>query len=103
LITATSVDNRYAFFAGGVLSNVVDIFDSLSGMWNTTTLSQARWYLAATSLGNLAFFGGGLTGGNQPFNVVDKFTFKKVLYLNGPFSIPNRTYSPPYGYLDTQI
>jgi hypothetical protein len=42
-------------------------------MWNTTTLSQARDYLASTSLGNLAFFGGGNTTGNQPSNVVDIF------------------------------
>jgi hypothetical protein len=61
-LASTSVDNRYALFGGGWLgsirkqSNVVDIFDSLSGMWNTTTLSQARADLAATSLGNLAFF-----------------------------------------------
>jgi hypothetical protein len=61
-----------------VLSNVVDIFDSLSGMWNTTTLSQARGDLAATSLGNLAFFGGGDDGnltdiGKTIFNIVDIF------------------------------
>jgi hypothetical protein len=62
----TSVDNRYVLFGGGdkengqlrISSEVVDIFDSLSGMWNTTTLSQARW-VGATSLGNLAFFVGG--------------------------------------------
>jgi hypothetical protein len=43
-LAATSIDNRYALFAGGyngsVPSNVVDIFDSLSGTWNTTTLCQ---------------------------------------------------------------
>jgi hypothetical protein len=42
-------------------------------MWNTTTLSQPRSYLAATSLGNLAFFGGGQTNNDQPSNVVDIF------------------------------
>jgi hypothetical protein len=42
-------------------------------MWNTTTLSQACSRLTATSLGNLSFFGGGLTTGNQPSNVVDIF------------------------------
>jgi hypothetical protein len=40
-LAAISVDNRYALFGGGNTgsgpSNVVDIFDSLSGMWNTTT------------------------------------------------------------------
>jgi hypothetical protein len=62
-LAATSVADRYALFAGGYNmsepSNVVDIFDSLSGTWRTTTLSQARCSLAATSLCNLAFFGGG--------------------------------------------
>jgi hypothetical protein len=42
-------------------------------MWNTTTLSQARRLLAATSLGNLAFFGGGQTNEKQSSNVVDIF------------------------------
>jgi hypothetical protein len=42
-------------------------------MWNTTTLSQARYYLTATSLGNLAFFGGGQTDGSQLSKVVDIF------------------------------
>jgi hypothetical protein len=58
-IFAIRCNNRYALFGGGYISNVVDIFDSLSGKWNTTTLSQTRYYLAATSVGNLAFFGGG--------------------------------------------
>jgi len=43
-LAATSVANQYVLFAGGYnvktgFSNVVDIFDLLSGMWNTTTLS----------------------------------------------------------------
>jgi hypothetical protein len=63
-------------FGGGYngtgASNVVDIFDSLSEMWNTTTLSQARWALASTSVRNLAFFGGGYDG-KQPSKVVDIF------------------------------
>jgi hypothetical protein len=77
-LATTSVDNRYALFAGGWMKesngvfNNVDIFDSFSGMWNTTTLSQARYYLTSTSLGNLAFFGGGYDG-NQASNVVDIF------------------------------
>jgi hypothetical protein len=80
-LAATSFDNRYALFVGGGqtfldpgnYSNVIDIFDSLSGMCNTTTLSRARCSLAAASLGNLAFFGGGQTNGNQVSNVVDIF------------------------------
>jgi hypothetical protein len=60
------------FYSYYLYSNVVDIFDSLSGTWNTTTLSQARGYFAATSLRNLAFFGGGQIG-SRTFNVVDIF------------------------------
>jgi hypothetical protein len=71
-LAATSVDNRYALFVGGSgPSNVVDIFDSLSGMWNTTTLSRPTSIPATTSLGNLAFFGGGDNSNpNQPFDAV---------------------------------
>jgi hypothetical protein len=66
----------------------------------TTTLSQARYRLAATSSGELVFFAGGFKTTGPSSDRVDMFAFKKVLYLNGPFSIPNRTYSPPYRYLD---
>jgi hypothetical protein len=40
-------------------SNVVDIYNASSGTWSTAVLSRARYYLAATSLQNLAFFAGG--------------------------------------------
>jgi hypothetical protein len=91
VLAAISVDNRYALFGGGYKgsgsSNVVDIFDSLSGMWNTTTLSQARSHLAATSLGNLAFFGGGQkTTRNQPSNVVDIFNSTSQTWNNTTLS-----------------
>ncbi len=36
--------------AGGVLSSVVDIFNVRAGTWSTAALSQARGYLAASSL-----------------------------------------------------
>jgi hypothetical protein len=51
-------------------------------MWNTTTLSQARSALAATSLGNLAFFGGGQTNGKQSSNVVDIFNSTSQTWSN---------------------
>jgi hypothetical protein len=76
LLAATSVGNQFAVFAGGYVnspSNVVDIFDSLHGLRNTSTMSQARYNLAATSLGDLAFFGGGRMTGHQIFNLVDIF------------------------------
>jgi hypothetical protein len=49
----------------GDISNVVDIFNVTAGTWSTAALSQARSYLAATSLPNarVAIFAGGqITG-----------------------------------------
>ena len=50
-------------------SNAVDLYNSASGTWSTAQLSVARWYLAATSVGNVAIFAGGY-GGNCSFCVV---------------------------------
>jgi hypothetical protein len=76
-LTSTSVANRFALFAGGYnrsdYSNVIDIFDYLSGNWSTSTLSQPRSLLTSTSLRELAFFAGGQTIGGQVSNVVDIF------------------------------
>jgi hypothetical protein len=67
-LAATSVGNL-AIFAGGNEddsqtidyndSNAVDIYNSTNNTWSTAALSQAREGLAATSVGNLAFFAGG--------------------------------------------
>ncbi len=40
-------------------SNVVDLYDSGTGRWSTAQLSQARFYLSATSVGTVAMFAGG--------------------------------------------
>jgi hypothetical protein len=53
---------------------VVDVFDANTGQWFTTTLSQERDTLAATSVGPHALFGGGSTTGFAPSNVVDIFS-----------------------------
>ncbi len=47
--------------SGFVVSNVVDIFHVTAGTWSTAALSQARAYLAATSLpdAGVAIFAGG--------------------------------------------
>ena len=45
--------------AGGVFSNVVDLYDSGTGRWSTAQLSQARCCLSATSVGTVAIFAGG--------------------------------------------
>src|SRR5690349_12736354 len=49
---------------------VVDIYNLSNNSWTTASLSQARGYLAATSVGNLALFAGG-GNGNLYFSVVD--------------------------------
>ncbi len=64
-VTATVGD--LVFFAGGssdfnlIPSAQVDIYNSSSETWTTATLSQPRDSLAATSVGDLVLFGGGLT------------------------------------------
>ncbi len=47
--------------AGGGFSNAVDLYNTASGTWSTAQLSVARYHLAATSVGNVAFFAGGHT------------------------------------------
>ena len=54
---------------GGGRSDAVDLYNSASGTWSTAQLSVARWYLAATSVGNVAIFAGGRTGGNCSFTL----------------------------------
>ncbi len=47
--------------AGGGSSNVVDLYDSGTGLWSTARLSQARYGLSATSVGTVAIFAGGFS------------------------------------------
>ncbi len=48
--------------AGGDRTKDVDLYNSASGTWSTAQLSVARAFLAATSVGNVAIFAGGLVG-----------------------------------------
>jgi hypothetical protein len=52
-------------------SNAVDLFNYTSGTWSTAQLSEARTWLAATSVGNVAIFAGGFAtqGGNCSFTL----------------------------------
>ncbi len=43
-------------------SQVVDIYHSAMGIWTTAQLSVGRTQLAATSVGGMAIFAGGITG-----------------------------------------
>jgi len=76
MLAASSAAGRFALFAGGELAehegntsradvtDRVDVYDRWSGAWSTAALVVPRKKLAATSMGDLAIFGGGyLSGG----------------------------------------
>ena len=50
--------------SGGPSSNAVDLYNSASDIWSTARLSQGRRDAAATCVGNVAIFAGGITGGH---------------------------------------
>jgi hypothetical protein len=65
---AVASHGNKVFFAGGVkslgfqnvvVSNKVDIYDISSNSWSTTTLSEARTGIAATTAGDKVIFAGG--------------------------------------------
>jgi hypothetical protein len=55
--------------AGGP-SNVVDLYDSGTGLWSTAQLSQGRMKLSATSVGTVAIFAGGWLGNGKLLRIV---------------------------------
>lgn len=62
-------------------SDTVDIFNAATGMWSTGNLSQGRWGVGATSVGNYALFAGGnaSTGCSK---TVDIFTIPEPATLS---------------------
>jgi hypothetical protein len=75
-----------AFFGGGQTSGnqsskVVDIFNSISQTWSTSTLSQARIYFSATSIGEIVAFGGGWNGLTYS-SVVDMYNVTSNTWFN---------------------
>jgi autotransporter-associated beta strand protein len=101
-LAATSADGM-VFFAGGYAaggytgnnyngdtdpSNVVDIYNTSTGVWSTATLSQARGYLSATSVGNQIFFAGGNAGNydTDPSNVVDIYNTSTGIWSTASLS-----------------
>ncbi len=82
-----------AFFAGGMVSvstqtvsNRVDIYNAATNQWTIATLSVARSNMAATTLGDLAFFAGGrLLSGKS--NAVDVYNATAQTWsTSGPLS-----------------
>jgi len=98
-LAATTVASK-AIFAGGwngSPTNAIDIYDANLGepndpsTWTTTTLSQARHDLAATTAGNKAIFAGGRTcgaGGSCASNVVDIYDLETGLWSTTTLSQP---------------
>jgi hypothetical protein len=112
-LAATSSSNL-VFFAGGGVSfegdlksfnftgnatDRVDIYNISDESWSNASLSQPRAFLAATSVGNLVLFGGGVNN-ESVFKVVDVFdvtsnawtttTLSQPRYLLASTSINNR-------------
>jgi len=68
------------FFGGGVNTdglnfcdyyNNVDVYDASNNTWSVISLSEGKMSVAATSLGNKVFFGGGYRGGFQESDKVE--------------------------------
>ncbi len=71
-----------ALFGGGTNgfdSNIIDIYDSASGLWSIATLSQARSGLAAASVGSKVLFAGGINI-TATSNVVDIYDDRTGLW-----------------------
>lgn len=82
-----------AFFAGGqdLLGNssaVVDIYNASSLLWTSATLSQARYELAATTVGSLALFAGGVLESSVPTDRVDIYNSTSHTWSNASLSEP---------------
>ena len=82
-IGVTTIGNKI-FFAGGKIetphhydwvfpdvTSMVDVYDAANNTWSVMQLSEARGGVAAVSLGNKAFFAGGVNEYDMPFYRID--------------------------------
>ena len=60
-------DSASGIWPKDTVSGVVDLYDISTGKWSINELSVARSALAATSVGNIALFGGGASSELLPF------------------------------------
>jgi K319-like protein/Kelch motif protein len=58
----TSWETSASGYSTWVTSDVVDIYDNITGSWTTASLSQRRSNLTATTAGNKIYFAGGYAG-----------------------------------------
>jgi hypothetical protein len=71
-------------------ANAVDLYNVTSGTWSTAQLSAARSLLAATSVGNVAIFAGGLfaaDSNNVVSNVVDLYNVVSGTWSTAQLSV----------------
>ncbi len=68
-------------------SNVVNIYDAITGNWSTDTLSQARGNFSATVVENLAFFAGGQTSPTTMSDRVDIYNFESGTWSTASLSV----------------
>lgn len=99
-LAATSNMNK-VFFAGGLAgdyvrsvksSDVVDIYDTKAGTWSVEHLSQARYDIAAASVGNKVLFAGGTTTDPVTSSVVDIYDIDTGIWSTATLS-QSRTHS----------
>ena len=103
-LAATSVGGK-AFFAGGcgwyISYNTVDIYDSSLGSptnpaaWSTFTLSQARGWLSAVTVGDKAVFAGGYGPYSDVVDIYDASLGGGLqILLHGPLQTCRRREMP---------
>jgi len=69
-----------------VNSAVVDIYNVFVNSWTTSSLSQARYFLASTALNNLVFFAGGFIDSNTFSSVVDIYNINSGAWTTASLS-----------------
>jgi hypothetical protein len=69
--------------------DAVDLYNSTTGAWSTAQLSVARWWLAATSVGNVAVFAGGFTSAENNANsdAVDLYNITTGMWSTARLSL----------------
>jgi hypothetical protein len=98
---AAAVIGDLAFFAGGYLdaqttvTDIVDIYNFITKTWSTATLSQARAFLTAVSLGDIVLFAGGTDVNNESSNRVDIYHASDGTWTIDSLSVPRALFTEP--------
>jgi hypothetical protein len=89
---AAAVVGNLAIFAGGWIntsgttSNRVDIYNFTTKTWSQATLSQARAYACAVTVGSKVIIAGGITSLNNPTSRIDIFDAETGLWTQASLS-----------------